>query len=737
MNKSHFNQDDRVDEGKITIKRRYTENYPAKTVGKSARIRNKMLEAISDGAITQEEFDSIIAELSSDSKRWLSRNSRLFNITEAGITLTGLGKKILSQITVNEKTEKNPEIWVPGKFDKDVSKLTADELTIDNIKKLSKKHRVFLDDAIAYVEYSFDVDIVENKENNMKTKLVFESFGDFVNSLNKNNEELNEGTRGQFGMIDKKGNIQSVYMHYDSYPENILPLIKKGYRNSKKVQAVIDRGDTSGLDKTVDTMNFYEDGRKPTSGKKADLDRYIKKAADDGGAEYIYLYDESDKTWYMVDVYGDMQLVPAFESVVNEVNENKYAKAGKLGYNDQFLGRQSLSKTLSLDLGLNPKHQFGGGDWLGFDHISLYTSGGKKGGTILDDALSGKYTYDELKAAAADFLGIKESEEALGESEDTELNEAFKSSKLRNLIRMDQAQRDRYGKARNLAAGIYGLSKLKLDKIEDSSLIDVDPKEAYKKYQNNRDYLVFYIVDSDKENEFNKSGYTSMLKPGILALTRGKDFLSVQYVQSRNRSGDRTLGKDDGNAVGGNKRYSGYDASGISSVVRASKLADRAIVIDIVNGGETSKEERNERARAKEGALAFKSDADFKKANKARYQEILATKASKLPLDKMVNDAIDDLGNQIKDGLKANKKTEYGELKIGENSKGRPVKITDASNHMGRILSDYQRYVEYMVKAEEEKGRDYSSGYYEKNSKQYAKDIQVAVKKIPTFDYAW
>lgn len=93
-----------------------------------------------------------------------------------------------------------------------------------------------------------------------------------------------------------------------------------------------------------------------------------------------------------------------------EVNENKYAKAGKLGYNDQFLGRRSLSKTLSLDLGLNPKHQFGGGDWLGFDHVSLYASG-KKGGTILDDALSGKYTYDELKAAAADYLGVKESEE--------------------------------------------------------------------------------------------------------------------------------------------------------------------------------------------------------------------------------------------------------------------------------------------------------------------------------------
>jgi hypothetical protein len=99
------------------------------------------------------------------------------------------------------------------------------------------------------------------------------------------------------------------------------------------------------------------------------------------------------------------------------VNASGYIKAGKLGYNDQFLGRRSLSYTLSTDLGMNPKNEFGGGDWLGFDHISLYSSGGRETGTILDDALSGKYTYEELKKAAADFLGIKES---------VDLNEAKK-----------------------------------------------------------------------------------------------------------------------------------------------------------------------------------------------------------------------------------------------------------------------------------------------------------------------
>ena len=100
------------------------------------------------------------------------------------------------------------------------------------------------------------------------------------------------------------------------------------------------------------------------------------------------------------------------ESIVNEARDkaSAYKKAGKLGYHDQFLGRRSLSYTLSIELGFDPKNEFIGGDgWIGFDHVSMYINGGKKEGTILDDALSGKYTYQELKDAAADFAGIKES----------------------------------------------------------------------------------------------------------------------------------------------------------------------------------------------------------------------------------------------------------------------------------------------------------------------------------------
>ena len=80
----------------------------------------------------------------------------------------------------------------------------------------------------------------------------------------------------------------------------------------------------------------------------------------------------------------------------------------KLSYDDQFRGKTSLSKSLASELGFDPKKPWTGG--VGFDYVSLYAIGSKSG-TILDDALTGKYTYAELLAAAKDFLGIKESEE--------------------------------------------------------------------------------------------------------------------------------------------------------------------------------------------------------------------------------------------------------------------------------------------------------------------------------------
>jgi len=66
-------------ESKIQIKRRYTDNHPAQTSGRTAKVRNAMIEALADGVLTEEEFNNILKEKSIDNKRWMRRNSKYFS----------------------------------------------------------------------------------------------------------------------------------------------------------------------------------------------------------------------------------------------------------------------------------------------------------------------------------------------------------------------------------------------------------------------------------------------------------------------------------------------------------------------------------------------------------------------------------------------------------------------------------------------------------------------------------
>jgi len=76
-----FNIDDYIAEKKVTVKRRYTQNHPAKNMSTSARVRNAVFTAIGDGVLTEEEMTKILSEIKAH-RRWLRRNVSLFNISE-------------------------------------------------------------------------------------------------------------------------------------------------------------------------------------------------------------------------------------------------------------------------------------------------------------------------------------------------------------------------------------------------------------------------------------------------------------------------------------------------------------------------------------------------------------------------------------------------------------------------------------------------------------------------------
>lgn len=130
---------------------------------------------------------------------------------------------------------------------------------------------------------------------------------------------IEEGTRSQIGKIKKNGKISTVYMHYDGYPDHMLPTIKKGYKDGKAVDILLKKGGGSGLEANVDDIKFYGD-KATIDGNMKDTEKFVKDAANNGGAEFIYLYSERDSKWYMVDIYDSYDLVPAFESMI--INES-------------------------------------------------------------------------------------------------------------------------------------------------------------------------------------------------------------------------------------------------------------------------------------------------------------------------------------------------------------------------------------------------------------------------------
>ena len=55
------------------------------------------------------------------------------------------------------------------------------------------------------------------------------------------------GTRSAIGYRQPSGAVRAVYCHYDGYPENQLPILRKRYNTLRKVQALIRPGSMSSL----------------------------------------------------------------------------------------------------------------------------------------------------------------------------------------------------------------------------------------------------------------------------------------------------------------------------------------------------------------------------------------------------------------------------------------------------------------------------------------------------------
>ena len=146
---------------------------------------------------------------------------------------------------------------------------------------------------------------------------------------------INESTRAQIGVADKKGNITTVYLHYGSMGDNADVIRHFGGKEAKEL-VKLGKAGISFLGKKLGPKNdfanpdyemtmFYgrdrgEKGNSVNSGKMDAIQDFARKVRNSAGAEYIYIWDEATNKWFYMDAYEDQEL-KVFESV-NESNED-------------------------------------------------------------------------------------------------------------------------------------------------------------------------------------------------------------------------------------------------------------------------------------------------------------------------------------------------------------------------------------------------------------------------------
>ena len=114
------------------------------------------------------------------------------------------------------------------------------------------------------------------------------------------------GTRSRVAVMH--GDVcKSVYCHYDGYLSYTGEILNKHY-DSTLANALVARGDNSGVKETLEEMNFYSDrGETDVSWQVAHTFEEFLEQVESCGAEYYYVL--RDGVWYAGAVYDTPGLI--------------------------------------------------------------------------------------------------------------------------------------------------------------------------------------------------------------------------------------------------------------------------------------------------------------------------------------------------------------------------------------------------------------------------------------------
>ena len=336
------------------------------------------------------------------------------------------------------------------------------------------------------------------------------------------------------------------------------------------------------------------------------------------------------------------------------------------------------------------------------------------------------------------------------------ITESFKSSIMRGLHNQEAGTRWRAGLAKELA----NRYNLKLDQITDGDFeVLSDPSQWFSgKYKGGK-YLGFFVDDNPKLAAYlkkNKDSYRGadpavVKNPGLLlSLVRGKvglwhglaDNPGSTYSRYRKGSDERygLLAKE----WDLRRAYNGFEGKPLQKVT-IKNLKDaptKVYVLDIpaLQAKYSSSGLKNDRANQKKGATALQNPKEIKKANMARYTQILKDRAANTDIDKDVKEGIEKITKQIQDAVNKGAMNQYGNFVVGISKKNkREVSVSDATNFLKNLLDDYQRFIDYNRQSKEQYGDTdrAENNYYSEEAKSYALRIKQKLDQIDNYTYGW
>jgi len=132
------------------------------------------------------------------------------------------------------------------------------------------------------------------------------------------------GTRSRVAVMH--GDVcKSVYCHYDGYLDYTGRILQAHY-DSTAANALIARGDNSGVKETLEGMNFYSDrGEEDVSWQVAHTFEEFLEQVNNCHGEYYYVM--KDGVWYAGAVYETQGLVKnglvALKDAITVIGEPK------------------------------------------------------------------------------------------------------------------------------------------------------------------------------------------------------------------------------------------------------------------------------------------------------------------------------------------------------------------------------------------------------------------------------